>query len=223
MRQFFSRSAGCTSCFGLFCRLLLCRFRCFCCLSLCNLRRFLTRGKLLRRDDAHRSFNAFSKAIECTFKIDKVTHDVHTEEIVCFVFVHEDSNVKRRKRRNLGLTLDDSFDATIDDFIAFDERVVKPDGIVFFEYAHHLSQLIPLLLIFARSIDQVFKRKRDKRFIQFHNAYAPFFFSSLSFFDFSSRMPIPSTTASMIASGRIAQPGAYTSTGIALSTPPMML
>lgn len=54
-----------------------------------------------------------------------------------------------------------------------------------------------------------------------HGAYAsfPFFIAAR----FSSRMPTASTTASMMASGRTAQPGAYTSTGMAWSTPPMTL
>ena len=53
-------------------------------------------------------------------------------------------------------------------------------------------------------------------------AHAPFFCAA-SARDFSSRMPIACTTASMMASGRTAQPGAYTSTGMALSTPPITL
>ena len=64
--------------------------------------------------------------------------------------------------------------------------------------------------------------ERNKLGGEFHRSYAPFFCCAIAF-AFSSRMSIACTTPSIIASGRTAQPGTYTSTGIALSTPPSTL
>ncbi len=79
----------------------------------------------------------------------------------------------------------------------------------------------PSLLAFGRARRQGVDGQRQE-FVFKPIAHAPFFFA-WSALDFSSRMPMPATTASMMASGRTAQPGAYTSTGMALSTPPITL
>ena len=114
----------------------------------------------------------------------------------------------------------DALDGEDLEHAVFHERVLHVDA-GFGVDGEHLNETVALRLHAlgkgGQTLDRDFLILCGYR----HGAYAsfPFFIAAR----FSSRMPTASTTASMMASGRTAQPGAYTSTGMAWSTPPMTL
>ncbi len=173
---------------------------------------------LLRRDDGHGLF--LRERVEVAAEVDGDALDVHAEQIVRLVLEHE-----RRQEligdAGYGRALLHAFDLMVRQHAVLHERVHEIDAFLGV-HAQHLHEARAFRLLFRCKRRQALDGERDEFRLQGHVSHAPFFCACRAF-DFSSRIPSPCTTASMMASGRTAQPGAYTSTGMAWSTPPITL
>ena len=177
----------------------------------------LAGGLLSRRDDGHGS--GLRRHVEVAAEIDGDVADVHAEQVVNLVLEHE------RRDEAVGDAGDgdlrrDAFDGEDLEHAVFHECILHVDA-GFGIDGEQLHEAVAFSLHALGQGGQALDRDLLVLCGYSHGAYAsfPFFIAAR----FSSRMPTASTTASMMASGRTAQPGAYTSTGMAWSTPPMTL
>ena len=161
------------------------------------------------------------KLVELAAEIVGDAFNRHAEQVVDFVLEHEG----REEVAGDGghhISLLHALDLVVAErAIVFHERVDQIDArIGVYREDLHEARVLAFHAVGKRR--HVCQLKRNELRGEFHRSYAPFFCCAIAF-AFSSRMPIACTTPSMIASGRTAQPGTYTSTGIALSTPPSTL
>ena len=177
----------------------------------------LAGGLLSRRDDGHGA--GLRRDVEVAAEIDGDVADVHAEQVVNLVLEHE------RRDEAVGDAGDgdlrrDAFDGEDLEHAVFHECILHVDA-GFGIDGEQLHEAVAFSLHALGQGGQALDRDLLVLCGYSHGAYAsfPFFIAAR----FSSRMPTASTTASMMASGRTAQPGAYTSTGMAWSTPPMTL
>ena len=188
-------------------------------LSFRSLGSLLTSSLLSRRDDSHRL--GLRKLVELAAEVDGDALDRHAEQVMDFVLEHEGcKEVAGDGGHHVGLL--HALDLVIAKCaIVFHERVDKIDARI----GVHREDLNEARVLAFHAVGErrhVCQLERNELRGELHRSYAPFFCCAIAF-AFSSRMPIACTTPSMIASGRTAQPGTYTSTGIALSTPPSTL
>ena len=188
-------------------------------LSFRSLGSLLTSSLLSRRDNSHRL--GLRKLVELAAEVDGDSLDRHAEQVVDFVLEHEGcKKVAGDGRHHVSLL--NALDLVVAErAIVFHERVDQI-GTRIGVHREDLHEARVLAFHAVGKRRHVGQLERNELRGEFHRSYAPFFCCAIAF-AFSSRMPIACTTPSIIASGRTAQPGTYTSTGIALSTPPSTL